>query len=563
MAGWNTTRWSVCASLIACIACNDDSANANPMQDASTSPVDRMDGSVEDAGSEDAAVEDAGTTPGPKVIGGLTIDTKATDQKLDLFGVAGHRFWIEVSDDQRELMNNAQAGFGGGGGWGGPGGIKIDDLPVHAKPAPPPEPGGGMGDIALPGNGGGNGLDAGVDAGWIPTDDGFGNPYLPPGVGEERTHADHVVVQDAVAGSVADYGRIEVKLVGQSTFQPWTTRTIPNLRFDMDEYKKGLLLGDFEHFRLNNNSVGKIFREVLAHGVYRALGYPALRATHAFLGSNVWGEGNWIPMTLIEVYKQKFCEDNQQALGGSCVNMWEFGSDITYLEPNADYCQLKSCNDERLLALSKAVGATPPGPGFKSSLESFIDWDRFHQFQCMSWIMWSTDDAIRGNNTVIVERDDGRFVWLPYSIDISTGLGGAYDVPLYGYTSVATGCQADPECWKDTIATCEDMIEKFDALNPERMADESIASLTKLGMLREGDEARGQSIRSWYAWRQKGLKKELERYREPQNPNCPEGTCPNYDAGVGFPGEGGVDVLDGSVGTPEDDAGVIIKPDPK
>jgi hypothetical protein len=306
----------------------------------------------------------------------------------------------------------------------------------------------------------------------------------------------------------------------------------------MNEFEQGKKLGGFEHFRLNNGLVGSIFREAIAHRIYRELGYPALRATWAFLGSNVWGDDVWVPMTLIEVYKKKFCKDNAELLGGTCQNMWEFpgtvGDAVGGVVPDSA-CQVSECDHTRLEATIDAVAMTPPGAGFKAAIADYVDWERYHQFQCLSWMMWTGDDPIHGgNNNLIIEREeDGKLIWAPYSIDISAGQDWYTDVSLLGSAPIAAGCQADPECWADTIATCEDLIEKFDELDPEKLVDEAVETLTELDMLRSGDARRAEDLREWYVKRQDELSTELERFRYLPDG---DGVCPN---GLELCGDGG------------------------
>ena len=61
------------------------------------------------------------------------------------------------------------------------------------------------------------------------------------------------------------------------------------------------------------------------------------------------------------------------------------------------------------------------GDGFKDALDPFVDWDRFHQLQCMSWTMWTGDDPFHNvNNNLIIDRDDGRRVCAPYALYMSS-----------------------------------------------------------------------------------------------------------------------------------------------
>lgn len=428
-------------------------------------------------GGDDPVVSgprDAGLAPTPvrTTFGGLTVDTSAKEQDLDLFGAPGHRFWIEVSDIQVNHMNAA------------------------------------------------------VDQDWY-------DPYQ-PGIGP--TFADHVVVQNAQTLSVADYGKMEVRLIGSSTMRPWSSVTIPNVRIDTNEFQEKLKIGSFEHIRLNNSVVGGIFREQLTNRTYRELGYPAARGSHAFLGSNVWGDDVWVPMTLMEVYKKRFCNDNAGLIGGgeSCPNMWEFAGDLAYGFDSLpdDICQLPECDNTRLEEFTTALNETPADAGFKQALDPYISWTHFHQFQCLSWMLWTGDDMLHNaNNNLIIEREDGKLVWAPYSVDVSTGQFWHRNTPLTGLTAIPKGCQGDPECWADTILECEILIDKFDDLNPENFVDEAVEQLQSLNLLREGDLEQAGELRDWFLMRQLELPYELEHYRYLKDTagNCPVGLGPCSD----------------------------------
>ncbi len=535
-------------ALAALAGCgDDDDASIVDRDDGGSDPRDAS--SRDDAGSTDAGSTDAGSTDaggdepdasdhpsdagepdaGPVEFGGLVQDTSPEEHEFELFGAAGHYFWIEVNAQQLSRMNSQSGG-------GCPGCPVIDPFLEGAAPR---------------------------------AFDAFGDDIYSPG--NPVTFADHVIVQDAQTERVCDYGKVEVSLVGESTARAWDFAHIPNVRIDANEFTAGQHIGGFEHIRLNNSLVGSIFREALAHRVYRELGYPALRATWAFLGSNVWGPDIWVPMTLIEVYKRKFCNENTELLGGTCENMWEFPGDVGadlggVLQPSA--CQVSECDDTRLQDFSDLVAITPKGAGFKQALSSFVEWDRFHQFQCISWILWTGDDPIHNmNNNLIIERDDGKLIWAPYSVDISAGQDWYVDVPLIGGSTLARGCQADPECWADTLATCEDLIARFDALDPELLVDETVNTVTDLGMMRDGDEQRAEALREWYVERQLQLTTELERYRHLPDEfgNCLDGyepcvvqahggaECSEYSPCICVPtGE--------CAGGGDEDGGVVIPP---
>lgn len=335
-----------------------------------------------------------------------------------------------------------------------------------------------------------------------------------------------------VWGIVTDYGKVETKIIGGSTYREWTPNSIPVVRVDMDEFQPDLRLGGFEHFRLNNavglggGSTGSMFREHVAHQIFREL-YIGLRSSYASLGSTVWDVDTWVPMIFIEVYKQKFCKDNAEVIGSeTCPNMWEFYGDVggEWWGDHEEMCQLASCDDTRLEDASDAVAAAPNGAGFRDAVADYIDWDLYYRFHCVSWILGVEDDAIRaGNNIVVLEREDGRLVWAPYSLDYSMQEG--IMLPPPGNMAVPTHCQADPSCWAGFIAVCEDIADRFIALDAEQLVDEAEDTLSELDLLRPGDHGYAAGVRAYLTQRKETLHADLERYRylPDGNGECAEG----------------------------------------
>ena len=66
----------------------------------------------------------------------------------------------------------------------------------------------------------------------------------------------------------------------------------------------------------------------------------------------------------------------------------------------------------------------------------------------------------------LVERVDGKFQLLPYSVDLSFGQSWPREVRLGGHSSIAAGCQSDSGCWAETIAMCETLVDAFVAADP-------------------------------------------------------------------------------------------------
>lgn len=449
-----------------------DSSEPSALDGGSEPDIEDAGGTAsDDAGARDSGVADAGDA-GPEFT--------PENLELDLFGSFHNTFNFHVSDEQLSLMNER---YGGGG-------------PIHL------------------------------------IRNQYGDIYVPGG-GDGKTYVDELWVTNA-QGETAAFGKTEVKLVGESTGRPWSPTSLPNLRVDTNEFTKGHKLGGYENVRFNNAVVGSIFREKFTDDFYRHLGYPAPMAGYGWVQSSVWGEAK-VPYVVVEVYKKAFCKDHPEYFGGECPNMWEFPGDFGFGRfSDPDACQFGECDATRVNELDALVVGTPPGPGYKSALADYLDWDAFHEFQCLSWIFVTGDDALHNtNNFVLVERADGKFQYLPYSVDISFGQDWYRYVTLPGQNSVARGCQADPECWQATVATCDVLLDAYEAANPVGRLDALYGELDAAGMLRSGDERRYRDMRAYIEERLANMPGELDAVREnPYAQSCAEGQimCGNYCA---------------------------------
>jgi len=344
------------------------------------------------------------------------------------------------------------------------------------------------------------------------TSGGGSSGYYYYEVGSSDTYADNLVVQDAVTGATADYGKVQLGVVGESTGMTWTPTSIPNLSVDMDEFQDGLTVGGVEHLRLNNGMISSIFREALALAVFRELGYPAPRTRFAWAASPVWGDDTQVPYTLVESYrKEGFCVENAEAFGGGCANIWEGVGDISSIGTS---CQEKECDNTNLDALMQVMTDNPRD--VYTATAGIIDWGMVQEHLCLDWILWIGDDPYHNqNNVVLVEGMDGLFRLLPYSTDISAGQEWYQNTSLYGNNSLAGACVHDAECWAATIATCEADIDAFQALDPVAMVNDEYQLLSDNGMLRDGDEETFAYLLAWYTTRstEGNLEAELEDYR--------------------------------------------------
>lgn len=406
-------------------------------------------------------------------------DTAVADLELDIFGTVGNRYWFAVSDEQLKAMN-----------------------------------GGDQGGVCC-----------------------FQNGLYTPG-GTNANWVDHLFVTTAGdAPQTADFGKVQAKVVGSSTYFPWAPNTIPNLNIDADEFVEGQRIAGYEHLRFSNGQLGSIFRDKLVNDLYRMLDYPAPLATWAWVQSNVWGPDISIPYILVERYKRTFCDRYADAFGGGCPNMWEytngdfnqgdngggkggpiFGGQLNVFD-DPNNCQMGKCDSTRVKQLEAKLLEAPHGDGFAAATGDFIDWPAFHRFQCLSWALATGDDTLHnnGNNSVLVERTDGKFQYLPYSIDLSLGWYGR--VPLPGQNVLATRCQEDSECWADTLTMCEDVLNDLAELKPNEYLESLYNTLDDNGMLRPGDEGTFQGIKAYFDDALASLPAELEVYRS--------GGCPS------------------------------------
>jgi len=197
--------------------------------------------------------------------------------------------------------------------------------------------------------------------------------------------------------------------------------------------------------------------------------------------------------------------------GGKGGPIFDVGGSSLFDDPNN--CQMGTCDPTRVKQLEATLLETPEGEGFKAALSDYIDWPAMHRFQCLAWVLSTSDDTIHApNNVVLVEGDDGLFRFLPYSIDLSMGSWGAIDLRGNG-NAVVRGCQNDPTCWSDTLDMCEGVIADFKELKPREYLKAMYDELEANGMLRPGDDRNFQEIDSYFVERLENLSSDLELYR--------------------------------------------------
>ncbi len=427
-------------------------------------------GEAGDVNDGDAGAGGEGSSVDRLYPGAPRANTSVAEHELDVFGKVGNHYWFAVSDAQLLAMNQGKPGGGG---------------PICCF------------------------------------EDGL---YTPGGSGKANW-VDHLWITSAGERlQIADYGKVQARIVGQYSRFPWDPNNIPNLNIDADEFIDDQRIGGYEHLRFNNGQRGSIFRDRVVYELYKKLGYPAPLTTYAWVSSNVWGKDVKIPYILVERYKRKFCERYEEELGGGCANMWEYVGDFNQgdvgiprrgssLFDDPENCQIGKCDATRVKELEAKLRETPRGEGFDEALEEYVDWPAFHRAQCLSWLLATGDDTFHNsNNNVLVERADGKFQYLPYSVDMSLGNYG--DTPLPGGSVLAQGCQSDETCWADTITACEDVIADMVEIDPAKFLDSVYEELDAHGMLRAGDAGRFTEIKTFFVERLESMPARLEEYRD-------------------------------------------------
>ncbi len=330
--------------------------------------------------------------------------------------------------------------------------------------------------------------------------------------------ADNVRIVPAGTGKCADTGKVELELVGQSSFKPWLQ--IPNFKIDVGEFQDQKFASGDKNLRLNNGQADStILREAVALRIFRALGYPAPQTSFVKTQSNVWDSevkpGVFAAHNMVRPYKKAFFKADLP----SAVHVWE-GAGDPFLEGWSDveceWTDEDDCDDAALASIVHEVQQTPSGPGFMAATEHLIDWPSLHDNQCLAALTGTGDDWIHNNNNVVLAlRDDGRVMYLPYSTDISGGHPWARNTTYDGNARLAQECALDPDCRTAALAACDTLIDEFEALDvPTTIVGERCATLEGLGLMRGPDADICEQLASFYGKRPNELRVEVQKLRD-------------------------------------------------
>lgn len=350
-------------------------------------------------------------------------------------------------------------------------------------------------------------------------------------------HADNVRVVPRDSTTCTDTGKVEVEPVGQSSFKPWIN--IPNLKLDVGEFQDLKFPDGDKNIRFNNGQADStIVREAVALRIWRALGYPAPRTSFAKTQSNVWDTevrvGAFAAHVMVETYKKAFFKRSVP----TAVHVWEGSGDPFdggWYDTECQWTDEDDCDDLALGEIVAAVESVPLGDGFMQATADVLDWPSIHDNQCISALTGTGDDWIHNsNNVVIVLREDGKIMYLPYSTDISGNHPWYQDVQYEGTAFLTRACQSDQECLTAALDRCDAIIDAFEALDvPTSIVGERCDALEDAGLKRAPDGPVCTKMASWYGGRAAEVRAQVQALR---------------DSGAGGAGgvDGGVDGMDGA-----------------
>jgi hypothetical protein len=337
------------------------------------------------------------------------------------------------------------------------------------------------------------------------------------------------IVAGGAQKQCADTGRVELELVGQSSFRPWLD--IPNFKIDVEEFQDQKFKSGDKNLRLNNGQADStIIREAVALRVFRGLGYPAPPTRFVQTQSNVWDTlvepGVFAAHNMVRPYKKAFFK----AELAEAVHVWEGAGDPFmdgWYDVECEWTDEDECDDARLADIVSEVQQTPSGLGFMAATEHLIDWPALHKNQCIAALTGTGDDWIHNNNNVVlVLREDGRVMYLPYSTDISGDHPWYKNTPYDGMAFLAQQCAWDPDCREQALDTCDDVIDQFEALDvANSIVAERCNTLEGLGLMRGPDSKVCDQLKSFYGSKAGELRAEIEGLRD--------------DSGMGGAGGGG------------------------
>lgn len=369
---------------------------------------------------------------------------------------------------------------------------------------------------------------------------------------------------------MADYGKVQVNVVGQSSGTTWSSTTIPNLSIDSNEFVDGQYLNYAElldHGRANNESVGSMIGEPLALALWDAVGLPVPRIAYAFVGGSPWQNDELlIPYGFVETYKPAFCAEHADSFGGGCSNIWEWCSyDISAANVSSidQFCEVHGgCTTDRLAEFADAVDANLYQEGFEAATSEYFDWPAFQTHMCLSWYAQTGDDYVHNlNNIVFVEGNDGKFRVLPWSTDINAGLawGGAWTgMDLWGYSNMSLGCEYDSQCWQETIDACGVVLDKMESLDPANTILPDLYERLRStaapwgddggdGMLRSPDADMYATAFTFYSTRVETAREELATYVMPSGCSNPYAWDTGGSSGCGDTGSVDTGMIDTGV----------------
>lgn len=242
------------------------------------------------------------------------------------------------------------------------------------------------------------------------------------------------------AGGTSPPQRVDIRIKGSITLRPWADKPSLKVHFARHDERGPRSFRGAKKLSLHNLSYDpSAIREWLAYDLMRAAGQPAPRVGWAMLRVNGVAKHLY---ALVENYDEVFLGDwfatttalyeaDGDLAGGSLVGFFlDEGDSMAPLEALAT----------RVLAVSQ--GRSRPTVALPE-----VDWVQLARMQGLEEVLQHTDGMRSGcHNYFMHLDDDGRWAFLPWSVDLTLLEGYGDSGPIGACSIFAQLCDRDEQC---------------------------------------------------------------------------------------------------------------------
>ncbi|NOY27691.1 MAG: hypothetical protein GXP62_17640 [Oligoflexia bacterium] len=255
------------------------------------------------------------------------------------------------------------------------------------------------------------------------------------------------------------YEPIGVRTKGQNSWESITEK--PSLKIKLDKYVDGpgQLLGHTDLTLQNMDNDYSMMHERVAYRLYRALGIPAARATHATLSINGEPYGLY---THLETVNQQMVARWFDDSDGTLFEQW----DVDYYDSYIPSFQLEYGPDDRtdLQGLADAMEQSDPGTAVLAGSE-FLSWDSFRAYWAAGAVVGQFDAypySSPGDDChVYDDPTSGVLHYIPHGMD-ETFYYSTYNVESTANGILAATCRQDADCRDAWVASIDDALDVAD-----------------------------------------------------------------------------------------------------